>query len=290
MCLQRSWMSPSPESAHLSRHMEHSAGEEASTPSLSSASCSSDASLGNTVMGIHSSALMMTAPSSTLLATTGSLGWKQLVRLPSMLSEEVDTPASVVRVSPAQNDSEGHVFCLQWRKHSMCRCRFSILSDYVQEVQYDALRVDCTDLLPDRSTLLSLWRSLSLAWWTASGSRPWSDMLRWSLVLEDMPAACSAMFPTDPRGLAAASLWCPGTWSWPWFYRVGIRTLEDMCITGYDFILFLKGNGKMPNALICALKLIMLHVCSQGRVWLFGDLCHQQTSSLQRKYEFMHKK
>jgi len=106
-------MSPSPESPHLSRHMEHSAGEEAPTASPSSASCSLETGLGNTVMGIHSSVLVMTVPSSALLAATGSPGWKQLVRLPSMLSEEVDTPASAGRVSPAQNDSEGHVFCLQ---------------------------------------------------------------------------------------------------------------------------------------------------------------------------------
>jgi hypothetical protein len=145
MCLQRSWMSPSPGPPHLSRHMEHSAGEEAPAASPSSvslqagASCSSESGSGNTVMGIHSSVLVMTVPSSTLLAATGSPGWKQLVRLPSMPSEEVDTPASAGRVSPAQNVSEGHVFCLQW-KDSMCKCGFSI-SVYCQILRLSAGRM-----------------------------------------------------------------------------------------------------------------------------------------------------
>lgn len=82
----------------------------------------SETGLGNTVIGTHSSALAtagtttgsVVAPSSALLAVTGSPGWKRLVRLPCMPSDEVDTaPKSVVRVSPAQNVADGRVFCLQ---------------------------------------------------------------------------------------------------------------------------------------------------------------------------------
>jgi len=60
----------------------------------------------NGEMGVRSSVLLPTGSvtsSSTLLAAMESSGWKQLVRVPRMKSEE----------KSAQMVSEGHDFCLQ---------------------------------------------------------------------------------------------------------------------------------------------------------------------------------
>jgi hypothetical protein len=116
--------------------------------------------------------------------------WKQLVRVPSRQQSE-EKSAAGLRADPNSAPAQmvSYVFCLQQQYESahLCQARYNVHvsfrlcaershSDYMQRERH-GLRVDADLLLHDKSTLLSRWRSLSLACWTASGRRPWSEAL-----------------------------------------------------------------------------------------------------------------
>lgn len=99
--------------------MEHSdagGSQPRSSPSPSSVPPLQADERSRSGTGVQSSALLQTGSSavhssSTLLAGMESPGWKQLVRVPSMQSEE----KSAGRANPAaqMGSAAGHVFCLQ---------------------------------------------------------------------------------------------------------------------------------------------------------------------------------